>query len=92
MYDFKKQIAVFIEANFKNSTPEDANFKVTSTELLNFLFNTFPKGCIDDYDLNEIMTKLKYTRHNYIGKDNNDKECLKSSWCMHSDLITEETK
>ena len=92
MYNFKEQIAAFIEDNFKNSTPEDANFKVTSAELLKFLFNTFPAGCIDDYELNEIMTKLKYTRHSYIAKGDDDKEFLTSSWCMYSDLITEETK
>lgn len=87
MYDYQNQISVFIEKNFKKSSPNQANFKVTNSQLLDFLFNTFPVGCIDDYELNQIMVKLKYERHNYLVNDDSGNQFLTSSWCMYTDLI-----
>ena len=103
MHDYYEQISVFIKENFLPSTPENANVKLTTEQLLSFLFRTFPVDCVSDYDLNEILTSLGYTRHNYfveyfseVGKKKDAKievrKSLEVGWCLKSpfDLHTEE--
>jgi hypothetical protein len=60
MYDYPELIKNFIQQNFVPATELTVNYRVTSRELLNFLFSVFPDGCIDDYDLNLIMHSLGY--------------------------------
>lgn len=99
MFDYKEQILEFLKLNFSPSSPEDANFKVTNNELLNYLFQIFPFDCISDYDLNEILIALKYERFSIkidtsTSKTNKDGNVVKNQsailgfcWCMHSKLL-----
>jgi hypothetical protein len=96
MFDYKQQIAEFLKENFEPSNPTAANFKVNSTELLNYLFQIFPADCINDYDLNEILIGLNYKRFTYeiqsitFINDENGKEkehinySLCFGWCLNS--------
>ena len=99
MYDYPTQIEDFIKENFEHSTPELANFKLTTQELLNFLFSVFPVDCISDYDLNDILLKLGYNRFTFVFEfkevffeNKNEKirisKSLKIGWCFksHHDL------
>lgn len=100
MFDYAEQIRDFLKLNFSPSSPDVANFKVTSNELLNYLFNTFPNGCINDYELNEILLKLGYERFAYINEvihnASNEKERITKNmifgWCMFSQLLDFNTK
>ena len=83
MFDYKEQILEFLKLNFNPSNPEEANFKVTSSELLNYLFDIYPVGCISDYDLNDILIKLEFKPYTYA---NTDKQ-LVFGWCMITDKI-----
>jgi hypothetical protein len=66
MYDYVSQISDFIKQNFAPAeNAQEANTRMSSEELLSFLFVTFPSGCISDYELNEIMLKLQYKRETY---------------------------
>ena len=92
MYDYNTQIAAFIKESFSPSTPEQANIKVTNTQLLYLLFNTFPKDCISDYELNDILVSLGYQRFAYEAEkmvDNVIEKELTIGWCLaliHWDL------
>lgn len=99
MFDYAEQIREFLKLNFTPSNPDVANFKVTSNELLNYLFYTFPNGCINDYDLNEILLSLKYERFTYTvetitfsedkegNKTENKHYHLAFGWCMFTTKI-----
>jgi len=91
MYDYKKQIEEFISQNFEVANPDECNFKMSSIDFLNFIFLTFPDGCISDYELNEIMLKLGFKRHTYtveyveiVKKVETKRYELTSGWCMNS--------
>lgn len=58
----KEEIKTFIENNYSPGTVETANQKLqlTSSSVLHLLFDIFPEGCIDDYDVYEILTSLNY--------------------------------
>lgn len=89
MYDYPTQITAFISDNFKPSTPEEANVKITNKELLQLLFNSFPIGCISDYELNDILKNLGYQPFTYVEEkteDGNTKKELTIGWCMSSSL------
>ena len=83
MYDYKEQIRNFIKLNFLPSTPEESNFKVSSNELLGYLFDIFPFECISDYELNEILVELGYERYTYV----DTKKLLVFGWCMYSKVL-----
>lgn len=99
MFDYGAQISEFLKLNFSPSNPEESNFKVTSTELLGYLFQIFPDDCINDYDLNEILITLGYQRFSYAvetititeGKQGNTIEKkrydLVFGWCLFTDKI-----
>jgi hypothetical protein len=42
-----------------DNTLED--LQLTTSGVLELLFQIFPKDCIDDYDLHSILTQLNYT-------------------------------
>ena len=97
MLDYPQQISDFIKANFKPIDPDRANFKQTTNGLLRFLWNTFPKDCISDYDLNDILLDLGYTRATWVEdspsfEDTPDAEIttinksLVTGWCLLSDF------
>ena len=77
MIDFTPQITAFFKENFKPSTLDKATHKLTSQDLLEFLFNVFPKDCIDDYELNTILIGLQYKPFRTM---NDDK--LSAVWCL----------
>lgn len=85
MYDYPQQIEAFIAENFTVSNPEEANVKMSNADLLSFLFKVFPEGCINDYELNDIMKKLGYTRHTYTIVNEGQYE-IESGWCLKSEL------
>ena len=104
MYDYVSQISEFIEEQFvPANNAEQSNTRMSSEDLLNFLFKTFPEGCISDYELNEIMLKLNYKRETYtieIPIEQTKKEIqsgapikynykLCSGWCMNSIVLKE---
>ena len=94
MYDYNEKIKAFLVENFEPATAENSNYKNTSHELLEFLFETFPNGCITDYDLNDIMVSLGYIHQTYIVEhtvqfiDKDGKEAyqtvktIRNGWCM----------
>ena len=103
MLDYIDTITEFLKENFNPSNPESANVKLNTDQLLDFLFRTFPAGCITDYELNEILISLEYKRHTYvvetfkeIGKKKDGrievKKSLEVGWCLKTpfDLHTEE--
>ncbi len=61
MLDTTPQITQFLKENFKPSNLLEATHKITTHQLLNLLFNVFPKGSVDDYDLYQILISLQYT-------------------------------
>lgn len=104
MYDYITQISEFINDNFAPAENADsANTRMSSNELLVFLFQTFPVGCISDYELNEIMLKLQYKRETYsiaIEITRSKKQIednvpatytyeLCTGWCMNSKALKE---
>lgn len=103
MLDYIETITTFLNENFNPSNPESANVKLNTDQLLNFLFRTFPVGCISDYELNEILISSGYQRHNYViqsfrevGKKKEKRievsKSLEVGWCLKTplDLHTEE--
>lgn len=104
MYNYVFQISNFLQEHFVPAdNAEQSNTRLTSEELLNFLFQTFPNGCISDYELNEIMLKLHYKRETYtlsipIEQTKTEKESnapikytyeLCTGWCMNSLALLE---
>lgn len=91
MFDYIEQVTDFMQANFSPGSPEVCNLKMTNAELLGFLFKTFPEDCISDYELNDIMIKLKFERITYSADVDGDIE-IKSGWNMFSDVMVQEKK
>lgn len=97
MFDYLETITQFFNENFYPGNPENANVKLNSDQLLNFLFRTFPADCISDYELNDILIGLDYKRHmytveNYCEVEKGDstiyevKKSLEIGWCLKTDL------
>lgn len=77
MIDTKPQVTQFLRENFTSATLENATHKLSSKDLLEMLFNVFPEGSIDDYDLYQILTTLNYKPL----KQSVNKE-ITFVWCM----------
>jgi hypothetical protein len=62
MIDKTIEITSFLKKHYTPGTIEDTNteFQFYLSQVLNLLFKVFPKGCIDDYDLHQILTSLGY--------------------------------
>lgn len=62
MIDKTSEITQFIKKHYApgsiSSTPSE--LQLSSSEVLLLLFQVFPTGCIDDYDLFEILTTLGF--------------------------------
>lgn len=95
--DYPEQIKDYLQAHFAPSDPDRANFRKTTNELLGFLSQVFPAGCISDYDLAEILTDLGYNRHqwpheNFYEEGEGKEKVIKVSrhlatgWCLKSDF------
>lgn len=91
MYNYQEQIKSFIAKQFHPATPDLSNLKMTNGMLLEFLFQSFPKDCISDYELNDIMVSLQFERHTYILDIDGRKE-LQTGWCLFSETMAADLK
>lgn len=82
MQDYPEKIREYLYDNFIPGTKENANLKVTTKELLNFLFRIFPYECIDDYQLVDILYELGYQPANLMEKNSNDQTELNAYWLL----------
>ena len=76
MIDKTIEIKAFLKAHYTPGTIEDTEeeLQLSTTGVLNLLFQIFPSGCIDDYDLHVILTRL-----GYIPQKKSIKEFV---WCL----------
>lgn len=86
MYNYPEQVKSFLEQSFKAFEKDVCNVKMTNEELLFFLFQSFPKNCISDYELNEIMQKIGFVRDVYFFEKDDLKE-LRTGWFLFSEII-----
>ncbi|RZJ92025.1 MAG: hypothetical protein EOO20_03265 [Chryseobacterium sp.] len=97
MQNYSEQIVEYLEANFTPSDGDKANFKHTTASLLKFLWLTFPNGCISDFELNEILLELGYTREIWVEETPVELEergkvihelhkTLITGWCLKSEF------
>ncbi len=66
MYDYQEKVKEYLENNFVPGDTKNFNLKVSTQELLGFLFRVFPKDSISDYDLVEILHDLGYHPFNLM--------------------------
>lgn len=78
MYQFDSKIKKFLQENFEPATTETADFKFTNGGLLEHLFTVFPKDCINDFELYDILLNIGYNIQSY--KDEENKSML--VWCL----------
>lgn len=99
MLDYPDQVKTFLQENFSPSDDNRAKLKWSTGELMGFLFNVFPRNCISDYDLIEILSDLGYKRYTWTEDiisqvdKNEDKEeyftikkRLVTGWCLWTEL------
>ncbi|WP_299012010.1 hypothetical protein [uncultured Polaribacter sp.] len=62
MIDKTLEITAFLKKHYLPTTIQDAKdeLQLSTSEVLNLLFQIFPTGCIDDYDLHQLLTTLGY--------------------------------
>lgn len=103
VHDYYDQVAYFLKENFEPCDYNRSNVKHTTSSLLGFLYATFPRHCISEYELNEILNDQGYVRQTWTEEHtvviDDDKEnpkfeihkTLVSGWCMRTDhdLVTE---
>lgn len=98
MFQYKQEISQFIESNFTDSTHEDATVKWTTFQFLQFLFDVFPKDCINDYELDAILKRLGFSKKMYAIEQSIEKKVNgkmiqvvnyipQLGWCLESHLI-----
>lgn len=93
MYNYEEKIKEFLQHNFTPSTAEKANVKLTTNGLLKFLWNTFPKDCISDYTLVQILEELNYKQTMYVIEDTESaKTQLTLGWCFETPFDFDEVK
>ena len=63
MIDKTIEIQAFLKQHYVPAKLEDTKkeLQLSTPEVLSFLFKIFPKDCIDDYELHNILTTLNYT-------------------------------
>lgn len=63
MIDKTEDIKAFFRENYLPSTINESeeDLQLNSAQVLEMLFSVFPEGCIDTYDLHQILTSLGYT-------------------------------
>ena len=91
MEDYPDQIKAFLNKFFKPSLPMVADLKQSTQGLLDFLFRSFPKDCITEYELVDILQELGYGQQVYTvsrieGEGENAREIktLQTGWCLES--------
>jgi hypothetical protein len=97
---FKTKISNFIKQNFRPAEYNTANVTMSTEEFLDFLFTVFPKDCISDYDLVDIMERQGFVLRTHvverivkIEKDKREivqlRKSLAVTWSMRSDFDLE---
>jgi hypothetical protein len=81
MIDTSQAITQFLRENFTPATLEEATHKLSSEDLLSLLFNVFPEGSIDTYDLYDILTTLNYKPVKQSFKKDKTSE-ISFVWCL----------
>lgn len=96
MYDYPEKVKQYIFQNFEPSTPKLANTKMSTQQLLKFLFVVFPVDCVSDYELTDILFELGYKPYNELEimeeepkegeewKAKEPKTKLRVHWCLNS--------
>lgn len=91
MEDYPDQIKAFIKQFFNPALPMVADLKLSTKELLTFLFRSFPQDCITEYDLADILHELGYSQQLYTvtriegeGENAREKTSLQTGWCLAS--------
>ena len=97
MLNYNEQIIDFLRIHFTPTDDNRANIKWSTNQLLEFLFDVFPKNCISDYDLIEILMELGYQRFTWtedsiskVGEGDDETftitKSLATGWCLRTDL------
>lgn len=62
MIDKTLEITAFLKKHYLPTTIQDSKdeLQLSTSGVLNLLFQIFPSGCIDDYDLHQLLTTLGY--------------------------------
>lgn len=91
MYDYPDQVKELLQQYFSPSEPLFADLKLSTKNLLDFLFRSFPTDSISDYELSEILIDLGYQPHVYVvpsvtgeGEEAVVKNILETGWCLKS--------
>ncbi|ALU25257.1 hypothetical protein HMPREF9714_03328 [Myroides odoratimimus CCUG 12901] len=84
MYDYQEKVKDYLENNFVPGDTHNYNLKVSTQELLSFLFKVFPRDCISDYDLVDTLQYLGYRPFNIMERISKDdkKEVLNVYWLL----------
>jgi len=93
--DYEQKVKTFLQQNFTPSDDTHANIKHTTSSLLKFLWSVFPKDCVSDYELDDILTELGYQRYTWPEDVTTYEEVggamipettthLEIGWCMRS--------
>lgn len=94
MYDYPDQIKSFLNHSFTPVEEVLSNVKMTTGDLLEFLWNAFPKDCITEYNLVEILNHLDHKQqmyvvenyHEFVDDDKNKKiritRKIEIGWCF----------
>ena len=88
MIEKTQEIKNFLSKHFCPGTEDNYTFYKNNHGVLNMLFDVFPEGCIDDYELHEIMMSLGYTpvkisKTEKVEKKK-DKVIIGFYWCLKS--------
>ena len=62
MIDKSIEITAFLKQHYSPSTVKEAekNLQLTTSGVLELLFKIFPSGCVDQYDVHQLLTTLGY--------------------------------
>ena len=62
MIDKTLEITSFLKKHYSPSNLQETKeeLQLSTSGVLNLLFQIFPTGCIDDYDLHQLLTTLGY--------------------------------
>lgn len=63
MIDKTLEIASFLKSHYIPGTIKETkkDLQLSTIEVLDLLFQIFPKDCIDDYEMHQLLTNLGYT-------------------------------
>jgi hypothetical protein len=92
VHDYYEKVTDYLKVNFAPCEYNTSNVQHSNLSLLKFLYTIFPKNCISEYELHEIMVDLGYRVQTWpadITNTNEDgdteiKRELAAGWCMRS--------